>query len=157
MASDEIARAAERLRRIGKTRDFEALKSVYLTAEDAKPEANYHKNPCFGESLCLTRLEADHETLADAYLAERDDQPITEDFLSEKLKRNTDSGNWRIYRSTPLSIEVEHSGGGFWLWICDDRVSPVPVKQLKTRGDLLRLLDALGLSPEGKGKPNGKA
>lgn len=94
---------------------------------------------------------ADMALLARAYLAEHpadDGEPITREWMNTVLPTDADSGNWTVRQSKPLTLEIEYSGGGFWLWFAHAEVPPVPVCQVRTRGQLRRLLELLGIGRE---------
>lgn len=78
-----------------------------------------------------------------------DDDPVTAPWLSTVLTRDSVTGNWEIYRSTPLLVEIEFDGSqsGFWLWVCIDRV--VPIRRMHTRADVRGAAAAFGCPLKG--------
>jgi len=135
--SDEIAKAAGRLRRL---KEHERGDYHYLDGVEGSYE---HQCDC--------------ELIADAYLAERDDKPITEEWLRglgfDIISDGAGDG-WRAMRLwATCTLIVDYDG---WCAFMQPKAQEIVVpKKIRKQGDVLRLLDALGLTPEGK--PNGQA
>ena len=79
-----------------------------------------------------------------------DETLVDEAWLTSILSVSADTGNWTVRRSAPTTFEIELDGRAFWLWFAHDEVTPVPLRQMKTRGDVRRLLAALDVSLQEK-------
>ena len=136
MANNELHEAAERLRRM---RGLELCEVIY-------PGGDWER-----------QCEDDTELVIDAHLAKHppdDDEPIMGDWLREIGLSQLDSANWPITNiSEPIWIELEKfEGWSVWLVTLDE--TPVRLRWIETRGQLRRLMSALG-TETGKGSAKG--
>jgi len=108
------------------------------------------------EGIC-SLFDQDERLLADAWLAEYaadDDEPVTEEWLGLGWRREVDEWGCLHYYSPPFC--VNHVGGQSYWVLCHIPESgelqfslggDFPLPDMKTRGQVRRLLAGLGITP----------
>ena len=126
----DVAKAAERLRRIG---GGETVESVYAQPYRLEHQVGQYDHP----------YHADMRLSLGKYLAEHDQTPITEAWLrSVGFERFEPSGSGVFISATHDGIQLSQGYRGQWLIeSCEMSEDAEP----KTRGDVRRLAAALGI------------